>query len=251
MTETGDKRQETRDKRQDIRNVRFSALYSSFYNQRPSLETSGSMRLLLVRHGETDWNASLRYQGQGGGPLNAQGREQGRLVGERLRRYQASALYTSDILRAAETADIIGGALKLKAKPMPDLREIDVGQWEGLTPEELYRRYPDHMREYERDPARTVRLGGESYAQLQKRSLRALEAIGAAHKSDETIIAVSHGGTIRALLCHVINLDLAHFGRMWLDNGSITELRTYSSGWRLIRLNDAAHLEGMGLAKGE
>lgn len=209
------------------------------------------MRLLLIRHGETDWNATLRYQGQGGVPLNAQGRAQARKAGERLARYGAVALYTSDIIRAAETAALIGEQTGLKPTPMPDLREIDVGQWEGLTPEELYRRFPDHMREYERDPARTVRLGGESYAQLQQRALRAMNTIQERHPGEQTVLAVSHGGTIRALLCHVIGLDLIHFGRLWLDNGSLNELRYGSSGWRLVRLNDAAHLEGMQFAKGE
>ena len=134
---------------------------------------------------------------------------------------------------------------------MPQLREIDVGQWEGYTPEELYRRFPDHMREYERDPARTVRIGGESYAQLQQRALVALTQIEEQHQQGDTVLIVSHGGTIRAVLCHVIGLDLIYFGRMWLDNGSFTELRNGSNGWRLLRLNDAAHLEGTDLASGE
>ena len=96
-----------------------------------------------------------------------------------------------------------------------------------------------------------MRIGGESYAQLQERALVALNRIHEAHRRDETILVVSHGGTIRAVLCHVIGLDLAHFGRMWLDNGSFTELRLGSNGWRLLRLNDAAHLEGTDLATGE
>jgi alpha-ribazole phosphatase len=209
------------------------------------------MRLILIRHGETDWNATLRYQGHANIPLNQQGRQQARQASARLAHYGATALYTSDILRAAETAEIVGGALGLPPRSMPDLREIDVGQWEGLTPEELYRRFPEHMAAFNRDPARTVRLGGESYAQLQERALVALNAIHAAHPGDEIVLAVSHGGTIRALLCHIIGLDLAHFGRLWLDNGSLTELRHGAHGWRLVRLNDAAHMEGMVFAKGE
>jgi broad specificity phosphatase PhoE len=209
------------------------------------------MRLILIRHGETDWNATLRYQGHANIPLNQQGREQAHKTGVRLARYGATALYTSDILRAAETAEIIGLVNGLKPRPMPNLREIDVGRWEGLTPEELYRRFPEHMAAFDRDPARTVRLGGESYAQLQERSLVALNDIHAAHPGDELVLAVSHGGTIRALLCHIIGLDLAHFGRLWLDNGSLTELRHGAHGWRLVRLNDAAHMEGMVFATGE
>lgn len=209
------------------------------------------MRLLFVRHGETEWNATLRYQGQANIPLNERGRAQARAAADRLARYGVSALYTSDLSRAAETANQIGRQLNLAPIAMPELREIDVGQWEGYTPEELYRRFPEHMREYDRDPARTVRIGGESYAQLQQRALIALNKIREAQQANETIVAVSHGGTIRSLLCDVIGLDLAHFGRMWLDNGSFTELRLGTHGWRLVRLNDTAHLEGTALASGE
>lgn len=209
------------------------------------------MRLLLVRHGETPWNVTLQYQGQANIPLNERGFEQARRAAERLRGREAVALYSSDLARAWQTAEVIGQALGLAPVAVPELREIDVGQWEGLTPEELYRQFPDHMREYERDPARTVRLGGESYAQLQARALVALTQIYERHKQGETIVAVSHGGTIRALLCHVIGLDLINFGKMWLDNGSLTELRYGRNGWRLMRLNDAAHLEGMVAEGGE
>jgi alpha-ribazole phosphatase len=210
-----------------------------------------TMRLIFVRHGETEWNATLRYQGHANIPLNDRGRAQARAAAARLATANVAALYTSDLARAAETAAIIGEAFGTMPVVMPELREINVGEWEGHTPEELYRRFPDHMREYDRDPARTVRIGGESYAMLQERALVALNRIQEQHQRDETVLVVSHGGTIRAVLCHVIGLDLAHFGRMWLDNGSFTELRLSNNGWRLLRLNDAAHLEGTNLASGE
>lgn len=209
------------------------------------------MRLIFVRHGETPWNVTLQYQGQGNVPLNERGQEQARRAAERLRRFEVAALYSSDIVRAWQTAEIVGAALSRTPVAMPELREIDVGQWEGHTPEELYRRFPDHMAEYKRDPARTVRIGGESYAQLQARALVALNYLQETHQQGETIVAVSHGGTIRALLCHVIGLDLGLFGRMWLDNGSLTEFRLGRNGWRLMRLNDAAHVEGIIAEGGE
>ncbi len=209
------------------------------------------MRLIFIRHGETEWNASLRYQGHANIPLNERGRAQARAAAARLAQANPVAIYTSDLERAAETAAIVAAPLGLQPQIMPELREINVGEWEGHTPEELYRRFPDHMREYDRDPARTVRIGGESYAQLQQRALGSLNQIHEKHTQNETILIVSHGGTIRAVLCHVIGLDLIYFGRMWLDNGSFTELRYGANGWRLLRLNDAAHLEGTDLASGE
>jgi broad specificity phosphatase PhoE len=209
------------------------------------------MRLIFVRHGETPWNVTLQYQGQANVPLNERGREQARRAAGRLRGLGAAALYSSDIARAWETAEIIGADLGLTPTAAREIREIDVGQWEGLTPEELYRRFPDHMAEYRRDPARTVRIGGESYAQLQERALVFLNGVQEAHRQGEVVLAVSHGGTIRALLCHVIGLDLGNFGRMWLDNGSLTEFRLGRNGWRLMRLNDAAHVEDMVAEGGE
>lgn len=204
---------------------------------------SAGMRLIFVRHGETEWNETLRYQGHAPIPLNTRGRDQSRRAGERLLQSEATVLYSSDIPRAWETAVILGHEMDIEPTPMEELREIDVGQWQGLTPEELEQRFPDHMREYEADPANTVRLGGESYAQLQARGIVALQRIQEAHTLDETVLAVSHGGTIRAIICHVIGLELKLFSRMWLDNGSLTELRYNGESWRLLRLNDAAHLE--------
>ena len=209
------------------------------------------MRLILVRHGETPWNVTLQYQGQANVPLNERGREQALRAAARLTRYGVTRLYSSDLARAWQTAEVIGTTIGLTPVAIPELREIDVGQWEGLTPEELYRRFPDHMAEYRRDPARTVRLGGESYAQLQARALIALQQIQDQHQPGDIVAAVSHGGTIRALLCHVIGLDLDRFGRMWIDNGSLTELRLGRNGWRLMRLNDNAHVEEMIAEGGE
>jgi broad specificity phosphatase PhoE len=198
----------------------------------------------MVRHGETDWNVALRYQGHGPVPLNAHGREQARRTGARLRPRKIAALYASDIARAWETAQIIGDCIGLAPQALPDLREVDVGQWQGLTPAELDERFPQHMREYRRDPANTVRMGGESYAQLQARAMVALHTIQERHYEDGMVVAVAHGGTIRAILCALLEINLIHFGRMWLDNGSLTELRYTNEQWRVYRVNDAAHLEG-------
>lgn len=203
------------------------------------------MRLIFVRHGETDWNVTLRYQGHSPVPLNERGREQARHTGGRLRHRAVTALYASDVLRAWETAQIIGDIIGLTPQPVAELREIDVGQWAGFTTAELEQRFPEHMRDYRRDPANTVRIGGESYAQLQTRALGALRNLQEQHHADDTIVAVSHGGTIRSVVCDILGINLLHFGKMWLDNASFTELRYEKETWRVYRLNDAAHLEGI------
>lgn len=209
------------------------------------------MQLILVRHGETDWNVTLQYQGLAPVPLNERGRTQAARAAERLRARSITALYASDLPRAWETAGVIGEAVGVPPVAVPDLREIDVGQWQGLTPEELHERFPEHMAEYERDPANTVRLGGESYAQLQQRAVRAFRWMEAQHNAGDTIVVVSHGGTIRTIICEVIGLELRHFGRLWLDNGGFCVLQRRKENWRLLRLNDAAHLEDLAREGGE
>jgi broad specificity phosphatase PhoE len=213
------------------------------------------MRLLLVRHGETEWNTTRRYQGPDV-MLNERGRFQARRVATRVfnmhETHRIQAIYASTMPRAWETATIIGDALGTAPQPVPELREIDVGRWEGLTPEELNAQYPEHMAEYMRNPADTVRLGGESYRQLQQRALVGMREIQQAHATGETVLVVAHGGTIRTLVCHVLKLELNFFGQMWLDSGSLSELRYDTQhGWRLYRLNDVAHLEGLTVEGGE
>jgi broad specificity phosphatase PhoE len=208
------------------------------------------MRVLLIRHGETDWNASQRYQGHGAMPLNARGRAQAQALAQRLgARGPLAALVSSDLPRAMETAAILGAVLGLVPQHHAGLREIDVGEWAGLTPSDVRQRLPDHWAAYARDPANTPRQGGESYAQVQRRAVAALAELVAA--GDGPIALVSHGGTIRALLCHVLGLDLARIDHLWIDNCAICELRLRHDRWRAVRINDAAHLEGSALADGE
>lgn len=201
------------------------------------------MRLILVRHGETAWNAERRYQGYHPIPLNERGRQQAARAGVRLKQRAAVALYASDITRAWETATIIGQATGLVPQALLDLREINDGAWAGLTPDELLVRFPEHMAEMRYAPDTTVRLGGESYAQLQLRTVRAFEHLVDQHRG-QTVIGVSHGGAIRALVCHLLAAPLAHFGRLWIDNGGLVEIVAHGDDWRVLRLNDTAHLDG-------
>jgi broad specificity phosphatase PhoE len=142
--------------------------------------------LLLVRHGETDWNAERRWQGHTDVPLNDRGREQARRLAESLVREDVDAIYSSDLARAQETAEIVGIRLGLPVVVDPDLREIDVGSREGLTGEEVGVRGWD----------------GESKEAHRERTLRALARIVAGHPGSRVIV-VAHGGTLRRMHEHV------------------------------------------------
>src|SRR5579864_7883681 len=98
--------------------------------------------LLLARHGETDWNREHRWQGRADPPLNARGREQAAALAASLAQVPLGAIYSSDLARALETAELVGGALGVAVTSEPALREIDVGEWSGLTTAEIERTFP-------------------------------------------------------------------------------------------------------------
>jgi len=151
---------------------------------------------LLVRHGETDWNRDRRFQGQANPPLNESGREQARALAAELAGEELDAVYTSDLARANETAEIIASLLGVPVVVDAELREIDVGDWQGLTWPEIEERFPDGVRNWH---ARGHGWeGGETYDALGERVVEALRRIAAARPADRLVI-VGHGGTVRSV----------------------------------------------------
>jgi len=149
-------------------------------------------RLLLVRHGETDWNADGRLQGQTDPPLNDSGRRQARLLAHELAEEEFEAIYSSDLSRARETAEIVGSRVGLPVELDPDLREKDWGTWEGLTTVER-----DH-----------VEFVGESTEAHAERMLRALRRISERHPDSLSVLVVTHGGSMRRVQAATLGLAL-------------------------------------------
>ena len=174
--------------------------------------------ILLVRHGETDWNRQRRFQGHADVPLNASGRAQVRALAEQLPREQFAALYTSTLRRAAESAEILGAALGVDVHPRAALREVDVGSWSGLTVAEIEARYPQGFARW-RDWRREGWEDGEAYADFSRRVVGALHEIAGDHPGQH-VLAVTHGGPIRAALAAAlaIPLDKAHDRVAALEN---------------------------------
>jgi probable phosphoglycerate mutase len=155
-------------------------------------------RILLARHGETDWNRVGRWQGHADPPLNDAGRSQAGELAERLAGDGIAAIYSSDLARASETARVVADRLGLGVVEDPRLREIDVGSWSGLTRAEVEQRFPEG---YARWLGGEIGHDGETREQLTSRVVAAVETIAAEHP-DRTILVVTHGGTIRALRRH-------------------------------------------------
>jgi uncharacterized phosphatase len=148
-------------------------------------------RIILARHGETDWNLERRWQGHSDRPLNETGRAQAEELAEQLAGEPIAAVYSSDLVRAHETARIIAARLGLGVVAVPGLRERQFGSWEGLRDVDVEDRFPGAHGPPD----------GETREELLRRVLESLEAIAAAH-AGQTVLVVSHGGPIRAALLH-------------------------------------------------
>ena len=149
-------------------------------------------RLLLVRHGETDWNADGRLQGQTDRPLSDFGRRQASRLADELAAEDFEAVYSSDLARARETAEIVGARVGLPVMFDPDLREKDWGTWEGLTAVERDR----------------IEFAGESTEAHQERILRALQRISERHPGDRSVLVVTHGGSMRRVQTAALGMAL-------------------------------------------
>ncbi|GAB4544622.1 MAG: histidine phosphatase family protein [Anaerolineae bacterium] len=196
----------------------------------------------LIRHGETPWNRAGRWQGHAAVPLNEEGLEQARLLGAFLqpRAAEFSAIYTSDLTRAKDTAQAVSERLRLPLIPDRRLREIDVGEWQGLTGDEIREWDSVRFEEIQRDPYGLQRPGGESLNQVAERSIAALREYVVKHAGGHVIV-VTHGGTIRTILQH---LAVVGEGRIWVDNTSLTVLHHLDApeSWRLDTFNSLEHL---------
>jgi glucosyl-3-phosphoglycerate phosphatase len=161
--------------------------------------------LLLARHGETDWNREGRWQGQTNTSLNDRGRGQALALAEQLRAEKIAAVYSSDLERAVETAAIVAAERDLPVRQDRRLRELFFGEWEGLTTPEIETRFPEEVTRWRANGA-APGAGGETYPEMGKRVVAALEEIAAAHP-DEIVLVILHGGPIRGLLAHAAGIS--------------------------------------------
>jgi broad specificity phosphatase PhoE len=159
----------------------------------------------LARHGETDWNRELRWQGHADPPLNALGREQARALAESLAVMRIAAVYSSDLRRASETAEIVAGRLEVPLHLDAALRELDVGSWEGETLAELEAGHAEAVARW-KESGEPGWDGGESHGEMAARVLEAIRSI-AAERVGEEVVVVSHGGPMRALKAFAASLD--------------------------------------------
>jgi alpha-ribazole phosphatase len=200
------------------------------------------MKLILVRHGETEWNKQRRIQGcRSDIRLSPKGLQQADGLAAVLRKERIDAIYSSPMKRATETAQIIADACKLPVHMFSELREIDAGQLDGLFERELTGSYGAAWKEMCNGNASTPLPGGESLQDLQKRTSWALDRMLERH-IDGTVVVVAHLLANLVMVCQVLGIDLSQLARLRQAPASITILELTTQGNSLLLLNDTCHL---------
>ena len=182
------------------------------------------MRIWFVRHGETEWNRTKRYQGYSDIPLNETGRRQAQDTAALLANEPLMAVYASDLSRAVETAEAIAQPHGVQVQQKPELRELHFGLWEGLRYEQIMEKWADELSLMYEHPEKGCAPEGEGFSELAKRAWPALQAIREAHQEEEAIAVVAHGGTIRVLLCLLQEKSLQQLWDVAIEHGQATRI---------------------------
>lgn len=178
------------------------------------------MRLYLIRHGETQLNKEFKFIGVTDAALSKKGLDQARAVADRLKGEKVKAIYSSDLIRAKQTADIISLACEVPINLTSSLREIDFGYWEGLSYDEIDARYPDEFRAWQKDPVGIQIPGGEPWESFEKRVLDVVNSIVKIEK-EGNVAVVSHGGPIKLLVSYYKRGDIGLLRDFWPSPGSL------------------------------
>jgi len=199
------------------------------------------VNLILVRHGETEFNRQRLILGRGPEPLNATGQAQALAAAVAVSRNAPFVLYSSPIVRTIQTAEAIASECSVAFTPMPGLEEIDAGDLEGLTGSQLQEQYPDVMRGWRNDPASAKMPNGESLGDVQNRTWAVINDIAQRHE-DDTVVVVTHNFPIQAILCKALGMPLNNFRQLRVDLGSLTQMDVRDSVFTMLSINETWHL---------
>jgi 2,3-bisphosphoglycerate-dependent phosphoglycerate mutase len=209
-------------------------------------------KLYLVRHATTDWNAEHRWQGIRDIPLNDKGRAQIERLGDAFAGIRIDRICASDLSRARETAEAVQKATGAPLELYDTLRERSFGRWEGHTSAELEVKYPGDMEAYRANRNEYSPPGGQSWSEFAKRAVVTIEELAEKY-SGERLAIVSHGGTIRAFINHVMGTERGRMSRFRLDNASVSVVNlavhemhqaVVERWWQIMVLNQTSHLNG-------
>jgi broad specificity phosphatase PhoE len=202
------------------------------------------MNLILIRHGETDWNRIGRCQGVADIVLNENGKKQARELAHSLRDHNIKAIYSSDLKRARETAQHIAEHHNITVQLEPGLQEMNQGDLEGLSFPDIRDKYAEVLKQWRESPE-TLRLpSGESLVEVQNRAWKVFEKVNQNHIG-ETVVVVSHNLTIITLLCKITGAGLKGFRDFHIEATSKNIIISEDGSLRIDVINDVSHLSPM------
>ncbi|HEY3297735.1 MAG TPA: histidine phosphatase family protein [Armatimonadota bacterium] len=190
-------------------------------------------RVYLVRHGEVIWNKKNTYAGQTDLPLNETGLAQAELLADYLKDKGIAAVYSSDLSRARETASAIARPLGLDVRTDKDLREVNYGEWEGLSEAEIAEQYPEIFSRWRDDAANTRIPGGESFNEMKDRAYPSFMKIALSHP-EQDIAVVAHKSVNRTLLCCLLGADINIYRRVAQENACVNVIQVRRPDWLII-----------------
>ena len=200
--------------------------------------------IVLIRHGETEWNLTGRWQGHADSPLSNRGISQAEALGQRMMKERVDFVYVSDLERAQHTARLVGGPSNWTYELMPELRERDIGVLEGLTTEEMLVQQPEVYRSFCNDGSNYQPPQGESFSQFSERCYSAIENLALMHPGKK-VVAVTHGGVLGAIFRNVLKIELDAPRNFLLLNCSVNRIKKSSNGWNLVSWGDVSHLNNL------
>ncbi|TZE80810.1 histidine phosphatase family protein [Calorimonas adulescens] len=199
------------------------------------------MKLLIVRHGATEWNKNSRIQGCLDIPLSKEGIVQAQLTANRLINFTVNYIFASDLMRARSTAKIISDTLKIPFVTDKRLREMHFGEWQGLSLEQIDNLYHEKLLLWQDKPAEVSFNGGENLYDVKRRALEFIQEIYLKNK-DDNIIIVTHGTFIKVLILSLLNIDLNVYKNLKQDNGALNIIDINDGKATLLLYNDTCYL---------
>lgn len=201
------------------------------------------MRLILVRHGESEWNRIGRYQGQLDAPLSELGLRQAEALAKRLSTEKLDAIYASPLQRARRTADAIARYHpSVAVEEDAALLEIHHGDWQGLYAADVRERYREALEEWRVFPTRSQMPNGESFSNILKRTLNFRERVCRQHGSDASIVVSTHDVVVKILIADALGMHMDRINRLWITNASISVVEYTEDLPFLVSLSEACHL---------
>jgi broad specificity phosphatase PhoE len=206
-------------------------------------------RIVLVRHGETEWNRVERFRGRADVPLNETGLLQAEATARRIESHApAAAVYSSPLARAVRTAQAIAERQSLRVQIHQGLIDILYGEWQGLSAEEVKQRWPEQLAAWYQAPHMVRIPGGESLDELRARCGATVKEIAARH-SGSAVVLVAHTVVNRIILLFVLGLDNGRFWHLRQDTCAMNEIEVDGEEFTLVSMNDTCHLRSSGAEK--